>query len=202
MRHIDRGEPPMEFQQFVERKSPREWNVFAKKAHELYRSCRDILSEEQGNFSGYTEMPLKGNVHIDHFKKRSLFEEKMFDWRNFVVDEKNKSYGADAKDKRVCGKGENEKLINPVEEDPHAFFTYQANGNMVPLMSLSTEDEERARFTIEAFNLNHELLRRKRLDMMRVVESYVAGGLSMTDAMNALKDCGFPSVLEYLEGKL
>ena len=70
---------------------------------------------------------------------------------------------------------------------------------MIPLEALSKEDRERASFTIQAFNLNHELLRRKRMDMMCWVENYVAGGLSMTEVMDALKDCGFPSVLEYME---
>ena len=199
MRHIDRGEPPMEFQQFVEKESPEKWDTFVRGKHELYKRCRNILSEEQGNLSGYTEMPLKRNVHIDHFKKRSLFQASEFDWRNFVVDEKSKPYGADAKDRKICRHEENEKLVNPVEENPHAFFTYQENGNIVPLMSLPEKDKERARSTIEAFNLNHELLRRKRLDMMRVVEEYRGGGLNFEDTREALKDYGFPSVLDYME---
>ena len=191
----------MEFRQFVEKESPEKWDILVKGEHELYKKCRDILSKEQGNLSGYTEIPLKGNIHIDHFKKRSLFQEKekVFDWYNFVVDEKSKPYGADAKDRKICRREENEKLVNPVEENPHAFFTYQENGNMVPLMSLSEEDKERARFTIEAFNLNHELLRRKRLDMMRVVEKYRRGGLNFEDVRDVLKDYGFPSVLDYME---
>lgn len=199
MRHIDRGEPLAEFQHFVESMSPKDWSDFVNGVHDLYEDCREVLAREQGYIGGYTEMPLKKNLHIDHFKKQSLFPGKVFDWRNWVVDEKNKSYGADKKDDNIRSRKENEKLINPVEEDPHTFFTYQANGNMIPLEALSKEDRERASFTIQAFNLNHELLRRKRMDMMCWVENYVAGGLSMTDVMDALKDCGFPSVLEYME---
>ena len=167
--------------------------------YELYVTCRKVLMEEQGNISGYTEMPLKKNLHIDHFKKQSLFPRQMFDWRNFVVDEKGKPYGADRKDESIVLREKNEKLINPVEEDPHLFFTYQRNGNLIPVDSLSDKNRERAIFTIEVFGLNHEILRRKRLDMMCLVENYVAGGLSMAEVKSALTECGFPSVLEYME---
>ena len=199
MRHIHRGEPLAEFQRYVEKESPKDWESFSKEMYELYVTCRKVLMEEQGNISGYTEMPLKKNLHIDHFKKQSLFPWQMFDWRNFVVDEKGKPYGADRKDESIVLREKNEKLINPVEEDPHLFFTYQRNGNLIPVDSLSDKDRERAIFTIEVFGLNHEILRRKRLDMMCLVENYVAGGLSMAEVKSALTECGFPSVLEYME---
>lgn len=199
MRHIHRGEPLAEFQHYVEKEEPKDWESFSKKMHELYVTCRKVLMEEQGNISGYTEMPLKKNLHIDHFKKQSLFPRQMFDWRNFVVDEKGKPYGADRKDESIVLREKNEKLINPVEEDPHLFFTYQRNGNLIPVDSLSDKNRERAIFTIEVFGLNHEILRRKRLDMMCLVENYVAGGLSMAEVKSALTECGFPSVLEYME---
>lgn len=199
MRHIHRGEPLAEFQRYVEKESPKDWESFSKEMYELYVTCRKVLMEEQGNISGYTEMPLKKNLHIDHFKKQSLFPRQMFDWRNFVVDEKDKPYGADRKDESIVLREKNEKLINPVEEDPHLFFTYQRNGNLIPVDSLSDKNRERAIFTIEVFSLNHEILRRKRLDMMCFVENYVAGGLSMAEVKSALTECGFPSVLEYME---
>ena len=116
-----------------------------------------------------------------------------------MVDEKGKPYGADRKDESIVLREKNEKLINPVEEDPHLFFTYQRNGNLIPVDSLSDKNRERAIFTIEVFGLNHEILRRKRLDMMCLVENYVAGGLSMAEVKSALTECGFPSVLEYME---
>ena len=199
MRHIHRDEPLAEFQRYVEKESPKDWESFSKEMHELYVTCRKVLMEEQGNISGYTEMPLKKNLHIDHFKKQSLFPRQMFDWRNFVVDEKGKPYGADRKDESIVLREKNEKLINPLEEDPHLFFTYQRNGNLIPVDSLSDKNRERAIFTIEVFGLNHEILRRKRLDMMFLVENYVAGGLSMAEVKSALTECGFPSVLEYME---
>lgn len=84
MRHIHRDEPLAEFQRYVEKESPKDWESFSKEMHELYVTCRKVLMEEQGNISGYTEMPLKKNLHIDHFKKQSLFPRQMFDWRNVV----------------------------------------------------------------------------------------------------------------------
>lgn len=90
-------------------------------------------------------------------------------------------------------------LINPIMEEPQAFFTYQENGNMIPRMSLSREDRERADFTIKVFNLNHEVLRRKRMDLMMLVEDYRRGGLDWEEMKVSLSAYGFPSVLEEME---
>lgn len=202
MRHIDRGEPIVEYSHFVTKESPKDWvSDFVHVRHDLYEKVREKLKEEQGNISGYTEVPLKGNIHIDHFKKRSLYPQpdKVFDWYNLVVDEKNRPYGADKKDDTVRSPEENEKLVNPVKENPRDFFTYQANGNIIPLPSLTGSDRERADFTIKTFNLNHESLRRKRMNMMCQVENALTGGLTLEITKAVFKDYGFPSVLDYME---
>lgn len=200
MRHIQRGEPLADFQRFVEKEQPDDWTEdFVKAFHGLYEICRNTLLEEQGGISGYTELPLEKDIHIDHFRKRSLYPKQVFDWRNLVVDEKDKAYGAACKDKMVQGCKDYDLLINPIMEDPHAFFTYQENGNMIPRMSLSREDRERADFTIKVFNLNHEVLRRKRMDLMMLVEDYRRGGLDWEEMKVSLSAYGFPSVLEEME---
>jgi len=39
-----------------------------------------------GGVSAYTEEPLSGDAHIDHFRKRDLFPNLTFDWNNLFVD--------------------------------------------------------------------------------------------------------------------
>ena len=202
MRHIQRGEPLADFQHFVEKEQPDDWTEdFVKAFYGLYEICRKTLLEEQGGISGYTELPLEKDIHIDHFRKRSLYPKRaqVFDWYNLIVAEKDKPYGAAHKDEMVRRCEDYDLLINPVAEDPHSFFTYQANGNMVPRVSLSKQDRERANFTIKAFDLNHEFLRRKRLDLMMLVEDYRKGGLDWEDMKISLAGYGFPSVLEEME---
>ena len=39
-----------------------------------------------GGVSAYTEEPLSGDAHIDHFRKRDMFPNLTFDWNNLFVD--------------------------------------------------------------------------------------------------------------------
>lgn len=104
MRHIQRGEPLADFQRFVEKEQPDDWTEdFVKAFHGLYEICRKTLLEEQEGISGYTELPLETGIHIDHFRKRSLYPKQVFDWRNLVVDEKDKAMGLPVKTKWYKG---------------------------------------------------------------------------------------------------
>lgn len=61
-----------------------------------------------------------------------MFITETFNWNNFIVDSLESGYGACYKDNHISNVSDYNKLINPVEEDPQYYFTYQSNGNMVP----------------------------------------------------------------------
>lgn len=197
MRKINKGEPISSFTEFVNSHHPTRW----EDAKDVSRTWREyILEYEQYQLSGYTEEPLRAaKSHIDHFRKRSLFNTIafIFDWNNLIVDSINETYGAKHKDNIVKTSKENEKLINPVTEDASRFFKYQINGKIDVADGLCNEDIGRAKYTISAFNLNESsLVERRRIIMNTIIDSY--NDLNDETILDALKTEGFTSVVEQL----
>ena len=89
------------------------------------------------------------------------------------------------------------KLIDPVAQDPHHFFTYMENGRIIPKQELSDEEREMAEFTIATFNLQHPSLLNKREEIIRMVRSYKQGGMDEEDILACVEFYGFPSAIEY-----
>lgn len=157
-----------------------------------------MLNCEQHGMSGYTEEPLKQeNSHIDHFRKKSLFNTLVFDWNNFIVDGVDETYGAKFKDKCVTSREDNVRLINPVLEDAGRFFKYELNGNISVASGLSPLDAARADYTIRAFNLNEASLSERRKGIITIVMDCYSN-LSDESVLEALEPIGFKSVVEQL----
>ncbi len=203
MRKINKGEPLEAFAAYIRKHHPTQWKVLPS---DISRQCRmHILDREQDGLSGYTEKLLdKENdlLHIDHFKKRKLFNtsDDVFNWANLIVDEKNPLYGADAKDNGPNGvktREEYARIVNPAEEDPHHYFQYMADGQIVPSDGLGDAEREKAQHTIDVFNLNYSALRNARKDKIRNVKSLKVAQMSSAEVLEALRYYGFPSVVEY-----
>lgn len=195
MRKLDKGKPIQSFADFVRKNKPKSW----KEAEGVSREWREhILNHEQHGLSGYTECPIQlDGSHIDHFRKRDFFNTLVFDWDNFVVDIIDDNYGARYKDNQIKSREENERLINPVTEDAGRFFKYEINGRIEIAEGLSKEDEARAIFTSDSFNLNESsLVDRRRRIMNTKMESF--GDMTDDQIKEALKSLGFTSVVEQL----
>ena len=192
MRKLCKGEPHETIKGF---EGQHEWTL-SSYFHRMWREF--ILAVEQQNLSGYTEAPLRiDDSHIDHFYKRSLFQEKVHSWDNLVVDTIDETYGAKYKDRHVKITDDNLKLINPVAEDPRQFFRYKVDGRIVPAETLSEIERERADYTIDAFNLNERSLVERRRALLSVdINAY--GEVTLEQLQEWLKDYGFPSVLEQM----
>ena len=203
MRQLHKKPCPEDLKTFVDREHPQDWPDIHRSSGfpRLYEDCLIQLMEEQDGLSGYTEKPLSqgSSLHVDHFRKRSLFRslDNIFGWNNLIADEHNRHYGADHKDKVITSVDEYKLLIDPVAQDPHHFFTYMENGLIVPRAELDSDDRKIAEFTIHAFNLDHETLRRKREDAIRLVRLYRQAGLEEHDIKESLKDYGFVSAIEF-----
>lgn len=140
MRKIVKRKPIQVFSDYVRKHKPTKWeNV----PFEIRANVREfILNFEQSGFSAYTERKLDGadeSLHVDHFLKQQLCTVRQrFEWTNLFVDEHagSEQYGADYKDNSknspVNSLEDNQKLINPSMEDPHDYFEYVANGDIVP----------------------------------------------------------------------
>lgn len=195
MRKIDKGAPIPSFTEFVASRKPVRW----EEAKDVSREWREyILEYEQHRMSGYTETPVAiDDSHIDHFRKRSLFDTLIFDWNNFIVDSNDGTYGAKYKDKYITICAENEKLINPVMEDAGRFFKYELNGKIRVASDLSALDQRRADLTIIAFNLNEgSLVERRRVIINTILDSFT--DLPDGVILEALEEVGFRSVVEQL----
>ena len=195
MRKIDKGAPILSFSEYVRRNHPTKW----EDARDVRHTWREyILEYEQHWMSGYTEEPLQlANSHLDHFRKQSLFNTLIFNWDNFIVDQKNDTYGAKHKDIVVKTTDDNERLINPVTEDAAKFFKYELNGRIDVSDGLNNSDKERAEYTLDAFNLNESsLVERRKVILNTIIDSFQ----DLTDEMvlKALAAEGFTSVVEQL----
>jgi len=192
MHKINKGEPSDDFKQFNRKKHTR-WEEAKGHTH-IWRE--HIIQQEQDGCSGYTEAPIRtANSHIDHFRKQALFQDYIFCWENYVADSIDEDFGAKFKDKNIHTKEENLKLINPIEENAEHFFYYLANGMMVLAQGLTEQEKERAQFTIDMFNLNHQSLKERRKLILNIdLAPYI--GCSREDLMLCLSSNGFKSVVE------
>ncbi|MBO4437527.1 MAG: TIGR02646 family protein [Fibrobacter sp.] len=192
---VKKTTPLKDFADFVRRENPRKWEDLHhnKKSPNLYRDTKARLVDEQGGVSAYTEEPLSGDAHIDHFRKRDLFPNLTFDWNNLFVDGMSESYGARFKDKNIK-KGDYALLISPAEKNVERFFSYMQNGEIVVAEGLSADDAKRAAFTIKAFNLTDSRLTARRASVIKSIYDY--SDLSPNDIRAAMQGQGFRSVVE------
>lgn len=205
MRRIVKREPLPALSDYVRKHKPTRWEDVP---WEIRANVREyILNSEQSGFSAYTERRLDGadeSLHVDHFLKQQLCTVRQrFEWTNLFVDEHagSEQYGADYKDNSknspVNSLEDNQKLINPSMEDPHDYFEYVANGDIVPKSGLHRFQKERADFTIKAFNLNGSLTNQRR-EVLRMIAAYKLGECSAEDTKaTLLLSCSFPSLVEY-----
>lgn len=197
MRHIDKKQPLPAFISWTRKNAHKRWDDVPP---ELRKDARErILNEEQHGWSAYTERRLAADtptLHVDHFRKRSLFNTLTLDWDNLLVDEHNSHYGADHKD-RLITKGDYDYVLNPVTDRPQHYIAYLANGQMVPREGLSNDEQQKALRTIEVFNLNHAVLVAQRGDIVKQILS-IKGQLTPDQIMQTLIQAPFPSLIEYI----
>ena len=205
MRKIDKSEPLQVLSDYVKGHKPTRWEDVPMEIRAKVREY--ILDSEQFGFSAYTERKLDGadeSLHVDHFLKQQFCTVRQkFEWTNLFVDEHagSEQYGADYKDNSkhspVHSLEDNKKLINSSLEDPHDYFEYFANGDIVPKSGLNQFQKERADFTIKAFNLNGCLTNQRR-HVLRMIASCKLGHCTpeYTKA-TLLLSCSFPSAIEY-----
>lgn len=202
MRKIVKGSPVKSFSDFVKNNKPNSWSQLPVDVR--HETCETIFVNEQNCLSGYTERLLEiddPNTHIDHFRKRSLFSDLTFDWDNLIVAEHSSAYGADMKDNgkttKVKTAADYSSLVDPVHENPHDFFDYMANGEMVPHYGLTKKDTYKALFTIDCFCLNNKALVEERAGLIKTLVNMKQYGYSATEIRGELTSYNYPSVVEF-----
>lgn len=204
MIQVEKSNVPQVFVDFVEHDNPKSWDDIHKSNRypNVYAdSRRYILEVEQGGVSAYTERCLynSGNLHIDHFRRKGLNwpVNQTFVWKNLFVDERSNNYGACYKDANTSDISDYNKMIDLAAEDPDDFFTYLANGEMIPKVGLLAENREKAVFTRDRFNLNFNALVEQRRNVLLEIDCFLQGGMTAEDILEVSEGMGFPSVVRY-----
>lgn len=202
MRKIVKQAPVKSFSDFVKRNSPKTWEQMPDNIRSEIRCT--MLATEQHYLSGYTERLLDvddKSTHIDHFKKRDLFPALTFEWDNLIVAEHSNAYGADVKDNnpkhKVKSVNDYLTLIDPVHDDPHGYFSYLANGELIPKEGLSQQEKVKALHTIDCFCLNNEALVNERSALITSIIYLKQAGCDSDEIRTSLSAYNYPSVVDY-----
>jgi len=152
-------ETPEFFSNFLKKKKPVIWPDLDAQIRIDLRN--HIKKTEQFNVDAYTQQKLNnGTEHIDHFKKRAHFPQLCFDYENLFVANHNAAYGASYKDNTIK-KEDYEAIYNPALY-MHK-FQFSFDGSISPL----NENDKKAEKTIEVFNLDDKVLKRRRQAIFR-----------------------------------
>jgi len=129
---------------------------------EIKTQLREYLIKEQYGLCAYCERKLedKGDLSIDHFKKRELFPNLTLEYYNFFISCKSKNHCESFKDNKfkTLKKEDYAKIIHPYSDEPEYYLSYNFMGEMVPNDNLKDFEIEKANFTIKIFNLNDRVL--------------------------------------------
>jgi len=112
------------------------------------------LEAMQGKRCAYCEAGIDDrNGHIEHFRRRSVHPDRIFDWSNLYWScSKSDSCGF-YKDSKAWPYNVAE-LIEPCCDDPDNFFVFRSDGTISIRRGLSDQDEGRAKETLRVFSLD------------------------------------------------
>lgn len=176
------------------------WDDFVLNDRRGYLACRQKAYGEQSRVCAYTELPLdamSSTIHLDHFKRKGLYQHLTFEWDNLFAAVKDNRFGSDYKDNIV--KSNNEQkiysvILSPLVPQLQRFFHYATNGVIEPSSDLSDDDREKAKATIDIFHLNESELVSRRRTMIAQISSYC--DLPEETIRQIFVSAGFPSVVD------
>lgn len=142
---------------FKKYKKPTKYDDYITEIKQNLRAY--ILENEQKFNNGYACVYCEQNIsevsmcHTEHVKPKSIFPEYEHDYKNFAISCNSKKHCGHKK-----GNSYNDDFINPIENNPDEYFTYNLmTGEIVP-KNLDGDKYRMAERTIELINLNHPSL--------------------------------------------
>lgn len=142
------------------------------------------LEAFQGLRCAYCEASLLDfGRHIEHFRRRQLFQHLTFVWPNLF-------WSCDHPDCCGCHKDQKhsdydpDDLIDPVKDDPDDYFRFRSDGSIAPRSGLGSTDLRRAETTLAVFNLDPGKGRLRTLRMLKA-QSYLALDPSLVEALES-----------------
>lgn len=120
------------------------------------KQIRDRLKQMQGQRCAYCEGPLEQlGQHIEHFRRKHLFPQLTFAWKNLYWSCNQNDSCGHYKD-HGAGEYDLDELLEPCVDDPDTFFRFRSDGTIHVRHDLSPRDQQRARETLRVFNLHPE----------------------------------------------
>ena len=202
MKTIIKSDAPLCLQQA--REKGWDWDEFHANAHVDYLDVRSQALADQKEECAYTGLWLgegtKHTLHIDHFHKKAIFTEETFLWENLFAAAKNRNDGADYKDRLIHGpKPDAEKQYrsfwSPLEASLSKAFWYRQDGCVEPDEKLYEEGQLLAQHTIDMYNLNSPDLTRRRLGVIRMLNSL--SGLCDDEIRLYMRTMGFSFLVDF-----
>ena len=131
----------------------------------------DILLEEQNLLCAYCEKEIdahRDNSNNDHFKTRNLFPEETLNYHNLLISCNSRgrscSSSKDSQKSILKYREDYDNIVNPTVENPDNFFDYLPTGEIVA-------KNDKAKYTIELFNLNNKSLIACRKNIARTLQN-------------------------------
>ncbi|MGL5351440.1 MAG: retron system putative HNH endonuclease [Cetobacterium sp.] len=135
--------------------------------YEVKQELREYMLLEEQNFKcPYCESLIydESEGNIEHIRPKDKFKELYLDYNNFLTSCRS-AYSCD----NFKGSKWDENFINPVLENPRDYFTYDLySGEIIP-KSDDKMIKEKAEKTIEILNLNHNNLKNKRRNFIKML---------------------------------
>jgi uncharacterized protein (TIGR02646 family) len=181
MLNITKTVEPDEVLRFKRASRPQSWNDFTLEIK--HTITEHILQNEQKigskSYCVYCERKIKSyQTHIEHIKPKNVFPNLFDKYENLVVScQSNQSCG------HAKGNNYNDKFINPVEEDPENFMTYEfSTGEIIPVDNTDQALKERVEYTCDILRLNQcrELVQARKTILVQLFQS-ADRGISFID---------------------
>lgn len=164
MMYIEQKTEPGFYSDFIRNYNPVQWRELSR---EIGLELRNHMLEEEQNWQcAYTEVRLNpDDSHIDHFKKQDYFPQYTFSYDNLFAAHNSEDWGAKCKDKKIK-KDLYDTILSPLSEEIKNAFSFNfANGEILG-------ETEKAKNTIEVFNLNHSSLKARRMQTVLNIQNY------------------------------
>lgn len=202
MKTIEKGESTAVLSRAIQ--SGWSWSDFHANAHNEYSQLRELALEEQRNECAYTGLWIgegtTRTAHLDHFRKKVLYPELTFVWKNLFAAAKCDKWGSDYKDSLISGPRHKadmmyESFWSPLEANLTEKFWYRTDGEIEPHPTLPEEEKTIAAQTIQMYNLNDGELKNRRRSLMRQVRD-----MSQLDAETVhafMATAGFSFVVDF-----
>ncbi|MDM8557759.1 retron system putative HNH endonuclease [Candidatus Parabeggiatoa sp. HSG14] len=218
MRYIDKSNRCAEFDEYVNKYSPSDWNEFETKIklklhQHLWYEQQGLCIYCQQEVPEKKEKEYKIRSHIEHIRprrghNRDKYAHLIFCYKNLSVScegfdckTENSNPKKEFCEHRKGNEYDEDKFLNPVEyNDIEDYFVYDIEGKIHPNPRKNQEEKAKAEYMTSVLDLNHSTLIDMRKEQYQLIIEQQENGLDIEDFLNPHYDLlpGFYTMLKQL----